>query len=267
MLDRLRKTEPLDAALALALALSLAVTLPAYALDDRVFQGANVWGKTIKFQFALTVYFFTLAFFARFIPQQVLNRKVFRFYAVLVCLAVIGEMIWIGVASANAMASHFNYDNAFMTTVYGLMGVFAVLLTSKSLVYGWLIWKNRSTGLDPALHFSIAAGLVLTFVLTLVAAGALASNPGHYIGAPVTGASIPVLGWSQEVGDLRVSHFFATHALHFLPLIGLSALVLPRPRLRLVAVILAAVAYTTLVLFTLVQAFQGQPFLTAFMAS
>ncbi len=47
------------------------------------------------------------------------------------------------------------------------------------------------TGLAPALHLSIWLGLVLTFVLTVIAAGALASKPGHFVGVPVTGDRLP----------------------------------------------------------------------------
>ena len=30
------------------------------------------------------------------------------------------------------------------------------------------------------------------------------------------------MGWSREVGDLRLPHFLATHALHVVPLAGLT---------------------------------------------
>ena len=32
---------------------------------------------------------------------------------------------------------------------------------------------------------------------------------------------VPIVGWVQQGGDLRVAHFFATHALQVLPLAGL----------------------------------------------
>ena len=63
---------------------------------------------------------------------------------------------------------------------------------------------------------------MLTFVLTVPIAGTLAQMPGHFVGTPVTGAAVPVFGWSREVGDLRTAHFLATHAMHFLPLAGLA---------------------------------------------
>ena len=57
------------------------------------------------------------------------------------------------------------------------MGVLAVMLTSATLVYGIAIWRNRATGLPPALHLAIALGLVLTFVLTVPVAGTLSTAP------------------------------------------------------------------------------------------
>ena len=68
----------------------------------------------------------------------------------------------------------------------------------------------------------LGLGLILTFVLTLIAAGTMSSMPGHLVGTPVTGARLPIVGWSREVGDLRPAHFFATHALHVVPLAGFA---------------------------------------------
>jgi hypothetical protein len=83
---------------------------------------------------------------------------------------------------------------------------------------------------------------------------------GHHIGTPVTGAALPILGWSREVGDLRVGHFFATHALHVIPVVGLVATwYLPKAARALV--LAASLAFTALVAFAMWQAFQGQPFL------
>ncbi|MGL5008909.1 MAG: hypothetical protein ACRC6I_03445, partial [Paracoccaceae bacterium] len=118
-----------------------------------------------------------------------------------------------------------------------------------------------NTGLSPALHLSIALGLILTFVLTLIAAGTLSSMTGHHIGTPVTHAALPILGWSREVGDLRVPHFFATHALHVLPIAGLIASRMFDARTARGLVWATALAYVALILLTMLQAFQGRPFL------
>jgi len=37
----------------------------------------------------------------------------------------------------------------------------------------------------------------------------------------VSNSKIPVVGWSREVGDLRIPHFIATHMMQILPLLGL----------------------------------------------
>lgn len=261
MLERLRTTEPIDTALGIALALSLLVTLPAFGLDTRLFEGTNVWAKTIKFQLALSVYFLTLAYFAHWIPEAVRRNRWYKLYTYVVCFTVVGEMMWIGGASASATASHYNTTSTFMSAVYGLMGVFALTLTSKSLVFGWLIWRNPDTGLDAALQSSIALGLALTFILTAVAGGSLSTLSGHHVGEPVTGAAVPIMGWSLEVGDPRVAHFMATHAMHFIPLAGLCVLVLQNRTNRQLAVVSAAIIYSGFVGFVLAQALSGNPIL------
>jgi hypothetical protein len=69
------------------------------------------------------------------------------------------------------------------------------------------------------------------------------------------------MGWARDGGDLRVAHFFATHAMHFIPLAGLLAVIaLPDRRARVV-VYAASAGVTAFVIFTFVQALMGQPFL------
>jgi hypothetical protein len=253
--------EPVFAATGILIGLSLAVTLAAMAIDPRLFQGESVWVKPVKFQSALTVYLLSLAFFARWLPTGMVGRRWYRVYAGVVVLAILGELVWIGGAAMHGVGSHFNLGTPLMARLYSLMGALAVILTSASLVYGVAIWRNRATGLPPALHLSVALGLVLTFALTLPVAATLANLPGHFVGLPVTGAHVPVMGWSREVGDLRVAHFFATHPMHFLPVAGLAAAALLPGRAGVRAVWAAAALYTAFVGWAFLGALAGRPLL------
>lgn len=255
-LSRLFGADPTLAGLGFLIVLSLAVTLPAMAFDTRLFQGENIWLKPVKFQIALAIYALTLAACARWLPDGFLQRRAVRIYLAAVVFAILAEMAWIGGAAMFGTASHFNVGTPLTRTLYAIMGVMAVLLTSASLVYGIAIWRNRASGLSAPLHLSLALGLILTFVLTVPAASIMSSGTGHYVGTPATGEVLAVLGWSREVGDLRVPHFFATHAMHALPIIGLIAAPLAR---GLLIVIGAAVAYVLFVAATLVQAMAGLP--------
>lgn len=104
-------------------------------------------------------------------------------------------------------ASHFNFGNPIMSTIYILMGVFAVTLTSPAIVYGVAILRRpRMTDLE----FASGIALCLTFLLTVPVAGYLYNAGSHFVGTPgPADARLWLLGWSREVGDLRVAHFFA----------------------------------------------------------
>lgn len=257
-LTSLPRPEPLLMRIALAMVLCMALTLPALLIDDRMFQGDSVWLKPIKFQIALALFFVTLAVVAGWLPQEMMRSRRMRRYLALVGAATTAEMIWICGAAMFATASHYNTQTV-MSVIYPAMGVVAIFLTSASLVLGLAFWRGHGLSLPPAFRLSLALGLILTFVLTVIAAGTLASPPGHFIGTPVTGAKLPILGWSREVGDLRVAHFLATHALHAVPLAGLAALLLGNARASLAVVWAAAAGYAGLTLLTLVQALNGLP--------
>lgn len=260
LLDRMQHNAPVLTALGLLLVLSLAPTMAAMQIDDRIFQGHSIWLKPVKFQIALAIYALTLAVFARWLPPTLRAAGWFRVYIGVVTFSILAELAWIGGAAALGTASHFNASSPVWAMLYALMGLFAVTLTSAALVFGIAIWRNLDTGLPGALRLSVALGLVLTFLLTVGVASVMSSGTGHLVGVPAPGdTGLPILGWSRSAGDLRVSHFLATHALHGLPLIGLVAAGTMTDRPARAVVIIAALGYGALVLATLAQALAGLP--------
>jgi hypothetical protein len=257
-LRRMASDAPALTILAIVLVLGLIPLYAAMALDTRLFQGESPWMKPVKFHYALGLYTISLAFFARYMPEATLKGRPWRWFTAAVVFAIVAEVVWIAAAAMQNTASHFNTEVPAFAAVYSLMGAFAVLLTSASLVMGISIWRNRATGLHPALHLSVALGLILTFLLTVPVAGYLSSNGGHFVGTSTR--ALMIMGWSRDAGDLRVAHFLATHALHFVPVAGLLAVwLIPARATR--AVWLAVGLFTALVIFTFIQALQGLPFL------
>jgi hypothetical protein len=130
------------------IALTALPLLAAAMIDTRTFAGAPVWQKPLQFHLALGIYIITLAFFARFLPHGMTTRR-WRNYAAIVCFCILAELVWVGGAASFGTASHFNTDDAVMGALYGVMGLFAVILTSASSVMGVAIWRNKVTGLPP----------------------------------------------------------------------------------------------------------------------
>lgn len=255
----------------------LLVLLPALSLallmDSRVILGMNIWIKPIKFSLALIVYTFTLSWYANHVRQDWRHAQWHQRFSRLVAVAILLEMLWLIYAASIGETSHFNTSHPLLTWIYPLMGLLAILLTSMSLLVGIGVLRNRESTLSPLGQFAMAYGLIATFFLTLLTAGYLSTAPAQsHTVAPtgmatmISAAKLPFLGWSRSFGDLRVAHFFATHALHSLPLLALAILYL-RPQIRncstriqrRIALGLTAI-YCLIVLGTFVQALLGKPF-------
>ncbi len=258
-LKRMWSDAPGFTALAMLLVLTMIPLYAAWALDSRLFQGESPWLKPIKFQYALSIYAISLAFFARYVRPDTRAGRSWQIYTAVVMFAIVAEVIWVNAAAMFNIASHFNTNVPAFKAFYPIAGLLAVVLTSASLVLGIAIWRNPSTGLPQALRDAISLGLILTFFATVIVAGYLSSSSGHHIGTSTR--QLWLMGWSRDAGDLRVAHFFATHALHFVPLNGLLAVRWFSPKSALRVVWLACAGYIALVISTFIQAINGQPFL------
>lgn len=257
------RREPRFAGATLCLLALMLATLAALSLDQRTLLDINIWVKPLKFEMALMIYLSTLAWFAGWLPESVRGARWFRWFSATVIAAIAAEMVWIVGAASFGIASHFNTGSAFMIAAYAVMGLLAILLTSASLVYGVAFLSDRTSALAPALRWSLGIGLILTFLLTIAVAGSMSSNGSHFVGGNLSDAEAwPIMGWARDGGDLRVAHFFATHAMHVVPLVGCAAVGL-RARAGKMAVTAFAVFYAAFVLYAFAEALAGKPFLSS----
>ncbi len=259
-LNRLRHDEPGFAITGFLLALTTPLFLAAGSVDDRLHLGINNWDKPAKFAVALSIYLITLAFFARYVPASFRQKTSYKIYSASVVFAVIAEMIWIGGAAAYGTSSHFNTEIPVLAAIYPVMGAFATLLTSACAVYAVQIYRNKTVELPSTIKTAFVAGLGLTLPLTLMTAGTMSGMNSHAVGG--TGLdtnSVTLIGWLRDAGDLRVGHFFATHALHGIPLAGLASYFMFGAN-TIWPVLAFSAMYCAFVVFTFVQALQGVPF-------
>lgn len=233
-------------------------------LDTRLLYGVSVWLKPWKFQVSVGVYLLTLCLFMTALPAAERHGRWARVLAGMAVACGLFEVAYISWQGLLGQASHFNFSSAFHRTMYTLMGVGAVLLTTSSLVLAVLIARSKGYRSTPATRLGVMLGLVLTWVLGLGFGAYMGGQAGgHWVGGPPTDAGgLPVVQWSRSAGDLRVAHFFGIHAMHFVPLfawlLGLARL--PGGLARLL-VWVGAAAFTALTVATFVQARAGLPFI------
>lgn len=232
----------------------------AAALDARTLDGSNVWLKPAKFALSFVVLYATLALIAERLSAAVRDGRTMRGTLAVMTVATVGEMAYIAAQAGRGVHSHFSVDTRWEAVAYNLMGLGAVALVLGIGVVGAIAWRDRGARFGPILRRGIGLGFGLSALLTLVVAGYLGGNGSHFVGTPSPdAATLPLLGWSLEVGDLRPAHFLALHAMQALPLLGLW---LDRLGHRSSGVMSAAAAgYAALTLAVFVQALMGLPLL------
>ncbi len=198
-----------------------AVTLLLWWIDPRQLDNASVWAKPLKFQVSLIIYFITLSLLAGLLPTATRKSKGWTWATLLAVGAGVFEVIYITLQAARGRHSHFNNSTPFESTMYGLMGLGAVILVAVSFYLGWLLYRHRHTSERRILQTAAIWGLILGSGLTLLIAGTMSSLPGHFVNPQAAnGWIVPFFGWSLSGGDLRIPHFFATHLMQLLPLYG-----------------------------------------------
>lgn len=259
-LHTLRRRHPSLATAALVFLLAAIPTLFAAAIDARTINDINIWIKPTKFLLSLALYYATLAWFAAYLEPRFAAGASWRRLATVAIVVGAFEMAWLIAAAVLGVPSHFNRTGVW-NAAYALAGVGATLLLVVAAVQAVRIGRSSAPRLAPAYRLSIVIGGLSSLVTTLIVAGFLAKGQGHWVGTAASDAAgLPLLGWSRDGGDLRVAHFFATHAMQALPLAGFAA-----TRLRLRAPVAwvwaASLAYLALIAFSFIQALRAQPFL------
>lgn len=260
---RALELDPRLTAAAFGMLLLVAPTALAYAIDDRLLQGVNVWLKPLKFELSLVVYFLTLALVLPLTAKAFQASRLGRYVFWGVVPAGFLEVAYIGWRASRAEASHYNVATFLDASLYNLMGVGAVMITlgSGALAYG--LARRDAAPLAPALRWSLILGFGLTCALGLASGATLSANGSHFVGtAPADHPILPLFGWSLTIGDLRLAHFLGLHALQVIPAFGLLVWLLTRqPRLGTAAVGLFSGAYALVTLTALVAALNARPLL------
>ena len=256
--------EPRLTAAAFAM-LALAVpTLFAWLIDGRQFQGVDTWIKPLKFELSVAFYLFTLALFLPLAGDRFRASWLGRYMVWPVIVPIVLEVLYIAWRASRLEASHYNRDDWVGIALYSLMGVGAVMFTLAPGFLAYGLARRDAAPMPQVVRRSLVVGLALTCVFGLASGAILSSSAtGHYVGVvPDAHRTLPFLGWSLTIGDLRIAHFLGLHALQIIPAIGvLLWLATRQSKAGLVALGTVSAAYAALTATALVAALQARPLL------
>jgi hypothetical protein len=252
-------------ATALSMAVMLLPTLAAMFIDERTINGANIWDKPAKFELSLIIHLVTMGLVIGLIAPKKRGGLLVRALAAVTAFCALAEIFYIVVQAARGRASHFNYETPVESMMYSIMGLGAVSLVVCAFAFGVIAVRAPRDGVGAGLKAGVLLGLTFGPVLTLAIAGLMASGavdgPGHWVGGVRSDAdAMPLFGWSTTGGDLRVPHFFATHLMQALPLLGLAADRVTPASARTI-VYFGAAGGLAIVAATFAQALMGMPLL------
>jgi hypothetical protein len=214
-LQRAREGSEACGLLGAAHLIALVLVLIAMYFDQRQLLGVNVWLKPAKFLFSSAIYLWTLGWLLNYVEVPMLYRS---WLGLLASLLILGENIAICGQAFRGERSHFNISTAFNAIIFSTMGIMIVINTLLLVIL--LYWFFSSPVAMPAGALWGCRLGVLLAILGSIEGGYMSANFAHTVGMKDGGPGLPLLNWSVEAGDLRISHFIGLHGLQVLPLGG-----------------------------------------------
>ncbi|GAA2786309.1 hypothetical protein [Saccharopolyspora taberi] len=215
------------------MAVSLVISVVGLFADQRLVTGELAWHKPLKFAISNGLYGITLAWMLSLFPRW---KRTLWWMGTFIAGALLLETVLITYQAARGTKSHFNLSSPLDANILLAMGVGSVVLWGVTLVIGFLLMRQRL--IDRPLAWTIRIGVLLavagmTYGFVMVTPtpdqAAVMEATGHspYIGAHSVGvpdgqSALPVTGWNEVGGDLRVPHFVGIHALQVLPLLAIA---------------------------------------------
>lgn len=249
-------------------------TLILSILDTRLVTGMPVWIKPMKFAISSILYTGTLAWILSYVEGR---RRLVQLISIVTAISLLVEVVIITLQAARGVQSHFNFTTSLDGTLFGIMGIFIILLWVMNMLAALLLMTQRMA--DRPLAWALRLGLLITIFgsglayfmirttteqLTQMENGQMPAFIGaHSVGVHDGGEGLPVTGWSTEGGDIRVAHFVGLHALQIVPLAGVFINRVGQSRWhekqRVGLVITAGLGYFGLIALLFWQALRGQP--------
>ena len=221
------------------------ITLTRYS--DTQVMGVNAWYKPFKFALSIGIFCWTMGWYTGYLD----GGPGLRTYAWAMVILLGFELVYIALQAGRGKLSHFNDSSPAYAGLYAAMAVAATAVALWTAYIGLLFFREDFPGLPDHYVWGIRTGIVI-FVVFALEGFVMGSRMSHTIGGPDGGPGLPVVNWSTRYGDPRIAHFIGMHALQVLPI--LSWFLLKDTK----AVLLAAMLYGLLAVFTLVQALQGR---------
>ncbi|HMV44864.1 MAG TPA: hypothetical protein PK079_14285 [Leptospiraceae bacterium] len=245
-----------------------------FVFDGRVLNYTPLWLKPLKFAISSLIYSITLIYFVRFIPSErflVWANKITSYGLIL-------ELLIIYFQAARGRMSHFNFLTLEDMVLFQIMAVAIVLVWLAFFIYikGFFsIPLGRNIFL-----FSIRMGLIISFLsmpmaftMTQPSSADLKKieankSPigftmgSHSVNEKDQTKRLPFTSWSRTGGDLRIAHFLGLHGMQILPLFGMFLFRFRYDyKMGKIIISLLSIIYFSFMVFTLMQALEGVPFI------
>jgi len=254
-LQKFNKVLLVTAGIQLALMAAMLMVLP---FDSRLVSGVNPWLKPIKFTQSIAAYVLTVAWLLEYLRISRRGKQIIS-WGISIC--VVAQIACITLQAARGTTSHFNMSNPFDRVVSIFMDVMDPLNSLFAIALLVFACQAKYAVSRPT-QWGIAFGFVI-FLGASAIGGVMVIQGAHSVGV-VTGdggPGLPILNWSISGGDLRPAHFLGLHALQILPITGwlINQRVDSSMRVKLAAVVAAAVVVAALIAFLYLQAMNGTP--------
>ncbi len=256
--------------------LGLPVLLVLAFMDPTEINSEPRWIKPIKFFLSIAVYNLNLEWLYRVFRSDDNVVQLNRARRV-IGIGLLIEGVLIVTQAARGVQSHFNVATPLDAAIFSVMGTTISIVVLAALYSGYLIWKARRLAPPVIGEATVLAILIMTVasfqgfsmtdptpqqMMAVQSGEPFLLSGSHFVGDEPAAdhRTLPLVGWSLDIGDLRIPHFIGLHAIQFFLVLAFLLHYFRLPA-QLLVVRLFAFSYGGLFVYSFLRAQAGVPFI------
>lgn len=183
--------------------------------DNRMINGFSVWNTPLKYTLSTSITFWTFGW----ILEYLRSKSTIRIFSRLIAFSLTAEIVLLFYRALRMEESYFPAPFSKDHSLYYLMLIMVAIYCVTFIFITIAFFRQKKMPISQHYTWGIRMSL-LSFLIIILSGALMLLKHSHNFGGTDSDTGIILLNFSTHIGDMRVAHFMALHALQIIPLLS-----------------------------------------------